>query len=121
MTHWANSLSLYYQAIQPSFMPTFEKYDEPDPIVEEDITPVLPLLYHQEHAIQTSDLPALFSNMFTTTSRISVRISALDVRAIHAWVSSNTKGAAIPVFRPRRWLLFQQFRAYLKRTQWSVF
>lgn len=99
MTHWANSLSLYYQGIQPSFMPTFDKYDEPDPTVEEDIIPeVLPHLYHQEHAIQTSALPALFSNMRSATSRMSIRFSALEVRAIHAWVSSSTKGAAVPYF-----------------------
>jgi hypothetical protein len=99
MTHWANSLSRYYQGIQPSFVPTFEKYDEPDPTVEEYIIPeVLPLLYHQEHAIQNSALNALFGNMFCATSRISVRISALEVRAIHAWVSSSSKGTIIPIF-----------------------
>lgn len=80
-------------------MPTFEKYDEPDPTVEGYIIPeVLPLLYHQEHAIQNSALPALFSDMLCTTSRISVRIAALEVRAIHAWVSSCTKGTIIPIF-----------------------
>lgn len=101
MTHWANSLSLYYQGIQPSCVPTFEKYGEPDPTVEEDIIPeVLPLLYHQEHAIQTSTLPALFSNMRSATLRMSIRISALEVRAIHAWVSNGAKGAAIPILRP---------------------
>ncbi|KAF8550951.1 hypothetical protein OG21DRAFT_353811 [Imleria badia] len=96
MTHWANSLSLYYQGIQPSFMPSFEKYSEPDPTVEEDIVPeVLPLLYHQEHAIQNSALPVLFSNMFSATSRVVVRISATEVRAIHAWVSSGAKVSRI--------------------------
>ena len=99
MTHWANSLSLYYQGIRPSFTPTFEKYSEPDPTVEENIiSEILPFLYHQEHAIQNSTISALFSNMFSATSRISVRISALEVHAIHTWVSSGTKGAVIPIF-----------------------
>ena len=80
-------------------MPTFEKYDEPDPTVEEDIIPeVLPLLYHQEYAIQNSALPGLFSNMFCATSRISIRISALEVRAIHTWVSSSTEGTVRSIF-----------------------
>lgn len=99
MTHWVDSLSLYYQGIQPSFMPSFEKYDEPDPTIPEDTIPeVLPLLYHQEHAIQNLALPVLFRNMFSATSRIAVRISAMEVRAIYAWVSSSTKGASILMF-----------------------
>ena len=80
-------------------MPTFEKYDEPDPTVEENIIPeVLPLLYHQEYAIQNSALAGLFGNMFHATSRISIRISALEVRTIHAWVSSNTEGTVSLIF-----------------------
>ncbi|KZP29880.1 hypothetical protein FIBSPDRAFT_1038589 [Athelia psychrophila] len=91
MTHLMNSLSLCYQDIAATFKPSFDKYHQSDPVLDEELIPqVLPLLYYQEHAMETSIVLKSLETMLSTTSRIAVRISADQVRAIHAWVTKRT-------------------------------
>lgn len=89
-----NSLSLCYQDIAATFKPSFDKYHQSDPVLDEELIPqVLPLLYYQEHAMETSIVLKSLETMLSTTSRIAVRISADQVRAIHAWVTKRTTGS----------------------------
>lgn len=94
MTHFMNGLSLYYQGIVATFKPSFDKYYQPDPVLEEVLIPqVLPSLYYQEHAMKTSIALKSLETMLSTTSRIAVRISANQVRAIHDWITKHTTGS----------------------------
>lgn len=96
MTHMINGLSLYYQdiAATSTFKPSFDKYHQPDPVLDEKLIPqVLPLLYHQEHAMKTSIVLKCLATMLSTTSRIAVHISADQVRAIHVWVTKHAAGS----------------------------
>lgn len=99
MTHMMNSLSLYYQDIQPTFKPTFDKYHEADPTLDQSLIPqVLPVLYAQEHALDASIVLASLEKMVLATSRVAVRISATHVRSIHAWVTKYTKGRRCSIY-----------------------
>ncbi|KAF7984518.1 hypothetical protein HWV62_13681 [Athelia sp. TMB] len=91
MTQFMIGLSQHYQDTALTFKPTFEKFHQPDPVLDEALIPqVLPLLWYQEHAMPIPAAIQAMGAMLSTTSRIDVRLSADQVRAIHAWITKHT-------------------------------
>jgi len=80
------AFSNYYQDLPPPMVPTFEKYFTPDPTLERDLVKdVIPNVPYVPYLANLYELPVffgLYNEMMTTTSRVDIKLSLAQLKAI---------------------------------------